>query len=93
MFRMRIDLFLKVSGLLKTRSIAGKAIGSGAVSIDGELVKPSTQVESGALIDLIKPDGDRVLVRVLKVPETSSVSKKDRSALIEMIERREPDCL
>jgi ribosomal 50S subunit-recycling heat shock protein len=90
---MRIDLFLKVSGLLKTRSIAGKAIGSGAVSIDGELVKPSTQVESGALIDLIKPDGDRVLVRVLKVPETSSVSKKDRSALIEMIERREPDCL
>lgn len=90
---MRIDLFLKVSGLLKTRSIAGKAIASGAVSVDGAAVKPSTHVEAGNLIDLVKPDGSRILVKVLKVPETSSVSKKDRPELIEVHERRGPDCL
>jgi len=90
---MRIDIFLKVSGLLKTRSIAGKAIMSGAVSLNGEPVKPSSRVEAGALIDLVRPDGACVHARVLKVPETSNVSKKDRQELVEVIERREPDCL
>lgn len=89
---MRIDLFLKVSGLLKTRSIAGKAIGSGAVSMNGSRVKSSAAVEVGAVIGLVKPDGENIVIRVLQVPLNSNVSRKERTSLYEIMERGEPDC-
>lgn len=89
---MRIDVFLKVTGLLKTRSIAGKAIGSGAVSIDGIRAKASATVEPGSLIGLIKPDGESIIVKVLAVPATKTVSRKDRKELFEIIQREEAGC-
>lgn len=89
---MRIDVFLKVSGLLKTRSIAGKAIGSGAVSINGVRAKASATVEPGAEISLIKPDGKSVTVKVLALPKTKTVSRKDRKELFEIVERGETGC-
>ncbi len=89
---MRIDLFLKVSGLLKTRSIAGKAIASGAVSMNGSRVKSSAAVEVGAVIGLVKPDGENIVIRVLQVPPNSNVSRKERTSLYEITERGEPYC-
>lgn len=89
---MRIDLFLKVSGLLKTRSIAGKAIASGAVSMNNSRVKASSAVEEGALISFVKPDGEKLVVKILQIPSTTNVSRKARTSLYEIIERGEPDC-
>ncbi len=89
---MRIDLFLKVSGLLKTRSIAGKAISAGAVQIDGGTVKASTPVSEGSVITLVQPHGATIKVRVVSVPETKSVPRKERTSLYEVIERSEPPC-
>jgi ribosomal 50S subunit-recycling heat shock protein len=89
MFQMRIDLYLKVTGLLKTRSIAAKAIDAGAVLQNGSVVKASSSVEAGSLISLIRPDGTRVTVKVLMVPETKNVSRKDRGSLYEMVEGEE----
>lgn len=89
---MRIDLYLKTAGLLKTRTIAGKAISSGAVSMDGKPVKASSAVEPGSLIILVRPDGETVKLRVLQVPQSKNVSKKARTELYEIIERGESDC-
>ncbi len=89
---MRIDVFLKVAGLLKTRSIAGKAISSGAVSIDGIRAKASAMVEPGSEISLIKPDGESITIRVLEVPGTKTVSRKDRKELFEIVRRGETGC-
>ncbi len=90
---MRIDLFLKVSGLLKTRSIASKAIGSGAVELNGSKAKASSSVEPGAIIDMIKPDGSRISIKVLVIPSSKNVSRKDRGSLFEVIGGEEPACL
>lgn len=90
---MRIDLFLKVTGLLKTRSIAGKAIGSGAVELNGNRAKASSSVEAGSVIGLVKPDGSRITIRVLTVPSSKNVSRKDRSSLYEVLSREEQSCL
>ncbi len=89
---MRIDVFLKVAGLLKTRSIAGKAIASGAVLIHGARAKASATVEPGSLIDLIRPDGESITVKVLAVPGTKTVSRKDRKELYEIIQPGGTDC-
>ena len=90
---MRIDLFLKVTGLLKTRSIAAKAISSGAVDLNGSPVKASAAVEIGSVIGLTKPDGERITIKVLVVPATKNVSRKDRTALYDIIHREEQGCL
>jgi ribosomal 50S subunit-recycling heat shock protein len=90
---MRIDLFLKVSGLLRTRSIAAKAIGSGAVVLNGARAKASSLVEPGSVIDFVKPDGSRITLKVLVVPATRNVSRKDRSSLYSVLHREDSACL
>ena len=82
---MRIDLFLKVAGLLKTRSIASKAIGAGAVDLNGSRAKSSSAVEAGSVISLIKPDGNRITIKVLFVPTSKNVSRKDRDSLFDVL--------
>ena len=82
---MRIDLFLKVTGLLKTRSIASKAITSGAVELNGIRAKSSSTVTVGSQISLIKPDGNRMTIMVIEVPTSKNVSRKDRGSLYDVV--------
>ncbi len=82
---MRIDLYLKVTGLLKTRSIASKAIASGAVELNGVKAKSSSSVSVGSKISLIKPDGTRITLNVLEVPTSKNVSRKDRGSLYDVV--------
>jgi ribosomal 50S subunit-recycling heat shock protein len=89
---MRIDLFLKTAGLLKTRSIAGKAISSGAVKINGKAAKASTAVEEGSVVSLVRPDGETITLRVILVPETKNVSRKQRADLYEILESDKTNC-
>ncbi len=89
---MRIDLFLKVTGLLKTRSLAAKAITAGTVFQGGESVKSSTAVISGSILTMIKPTGQKLTVKILAVPLSKNVSKKDRLSFYEVICVEEPDC-
>jgi ribosomal 50S subunit-recycling heat shock protein len=84
---MRIDLFLKVSGLLKTRSIASRAIGSGAVKLNGVRTKASASVEEGSVIELVIPDGTELTLKVLVVPKNTNVSRKDRKLLYSVLNR------
>lgn len=79
---MRIDKFLKVSRLLKRRTVANEAVKGGRVSVNGREVKPSYQLKIGDVAEIRFGD-ETVKFRVLSL--TPVVRKDDASALYEII--------
>ena len=49
---MRIDKYLKVSRLIKRRSIANEACDSGRISVNGRVIKASYDVKLGDVIEI-----------------------------------------
>ncbi len=49
---MRIDKYLKVSRIIKRRTVANEACGSGRVSVNGKTAKPGTDVKPGDMITI-----------------------------------------
>ena len=75
---MRLDKFLKVSRLIKRRTIANEACDNGRVSVNGRVVKASYDVKVGDRLEITM--GPRTIaVEVLQVAET--VRKDDASAM------------
>lgn len=65
---MRLDKFLKVSRLIKRRTVANDLCGGSGVLVNGKIAKPATEVKVGdtLVLDL----GRRTLtVKVDEVPE------------------------
>lgn len=70
---MRLDKYLKVSRLIKRRTVANEACDSGRVSINGKTAKASVEVKVGDVIEI--HFGDKtVKVMVTDIIETT---KKD----------------
>ena len=70
---MRLDKYLKVSRLIKRRTVANEACDSGRVSINGKTAKASVDVKVGDVIEI--HFGDKtVKVMVTDIIETT---KKD----------------
>ena len=66
---MRLDKFLKVSRLIKRRTVANEACDAGRVTVNGKTAKASQDVMVGDVIEI--GFGTReVKVRVLDVQET-----------------------
>lgn len=89
---MRIDLFLKLSGLVKTRSLAEKACDAGAVTIDGRTAKSASRVSVGSVVELLKPSGEQVRFRISSIPDSRSVSKADRHLLFQQLDDGSEKC-
>ena len=67
---MRLDKFLKVSRLIKRRTVANEACDAGRVMINGKIAKAGTDVKVGDVIEI--GFGTRnVKVEVLDVQETT----------------------
>ena len=49
---MRIDKFLKVSRVIKRRTVANEAADSGRISVNGKIVKPSYEVKIGDIVEV-----------------------------------------
>ncbi|APM37509.1 RNA-binding S4 domain-containing protein [Clostridium kluyveri] len=49
---MRLDKYLKVSRIIKRRTIAKEACEGGRVTINGKIAKPSTEVKEGDIIEI-----------------------------------------
>lgn len=65
---MRLDKFLKVSRLIKRRTLAKEVCEGGAVQVNGRPAKASTEVKAGDILTLTL--GNRWLtVEVLATPE------------------------
>ena len=75
---MRLDKFLKVSRLIKRRTVANEACDAGKVSVGGRPVKASYDVKVGDIIEI--SFGQRtVKVEVLAISE--SAKKEDAAAM------------
>lgn len=66
---MRLDKYLKVSRLIKRRTVANEACDSGRVMINGKVAKASSKVAEGDIID-ITFGNKQVKVEVVLVKET-----------------------
>lgn len=79
---MRLDKYLKVSRLIKRRTIANEACDNGRICVNGRVVKASYDVKVGDKIEITM--GPRtVSVEVLVVAET--VRKDDACAMYKEI--------
>lgn len=80
---MRIDKFLKVSRILKRRTVAQEACTGGKVTINGREVKPSHAVTAGDVVEIAYASG----TLKFRVCEVKEIVKKDEAAsLYEIIE-------
>ena len=73
---MRIDKFLKVSRLIKRRSVANEACDGERISVNGRQVKASYQVKPG---DIIEIDYGRRKLKV-EVTEINDNATKESAA-------------
>jgi ribosomal 50S subunit-recycling heat shock protein len=85
---MRLDLFLKISRLCPRRSIAQQLCDAGFVLLNGRPAKSAHPVKANDEIKVRRRDHE-MTIRVISVPETRSVSRRDANSLVEIIEERE----
>lgn len=81
---MRLDKFLKVSRLIKRRTVANEVSDMGRVLINSICAKPSKQVKAGDTIT-IEYATHNLVIKVLRVPE-NNVSVQEAPTLYEVIE-------
>lgn len=79
---MRIDKFLKVSRILKRRTVAQEACTEQKVIINGKPAKPSTNVKVGDEVEILYATGS-LRFRILDIKET--VKKEQAQSLYEVI--------
>ena len=67
---MRLDKFLKVSRLIKRRTVANEACDAGRVLVNGNVAKASVKVKTGDIIE-IQFGIKTVKVEVVDIQETT----------------------
>ncbi len=80
---MRLDKFLKVSRLIKRRTVANSVSEMGKVYVNGNIAKPAKQLKVGDVIK-IEYTNKTISVKVVTVP-TGNVSVQEASSLYEEI--------
>ena len=80
---MRLDKYLKVSRIIKRRTVAKEASEGGRVTLNGKQAKPSTEVKVGDVME-IRFGEKMAKYRILAVAET--VRKADAGAMYELLE-------
>ena len=73
---MRLDKYLKISRLIKRRTVAAQACSAGRVEVNGKAVKPSYDVKATDVIS-ITFGAKRTRVRVLQTLDYVKAEKAD----------------
>ena len=69
---MRLDKFLKVSRIIKRRTVANDAADSGRISVNGKVVKPSYEVKVGDIVEI--KFGDKISrFEIVQVPTSGRI--------------------
>lgn len=79
---MRIDKFLKVSRIIKRRTVANDACDAAHVSVNGKQVKASYDVKIGDVIEIVFGE-KRLKVRVTDIKD--STKKNDAQTMYEVM--------
>lgn len=78
---MRLDKFLKVSRVIKRRTVANDAADNGRIAVNGKIVKPSYEVKIGDIVEI--KFGDKVSrFEILQIPK---VQGKDIGEIIKIL--------
>lgn len=79
---MRIDKFLKVSRIIKRRTLANEACSKEKVMINGRIAKPGSEVKVGDIVEI--RFGEHITrLRVMKVSE--HVKKEESIEMYELL--------
>jgi len=81
---LRLDTFLKLSRLCPRRTIAQKQCDAGRVLLNGRPAKSAHVVKADDEITLRQGEAE-LIVRVLNVPATHNVSRRDAAQLVEIL--------
>ena len=81
---MRLDKFLKVSRLIKRRTVANEVSDMGRVFVNGNPAKPAKQIKENDIIE-IEYATRTTKAKALKVP-TGNVSIQQAQKLYEIVE-------
>ena len=73
---MRLDKYIKVSRLIKRRTIANEACDAGRVSVNGKTAKASTDVKTGDVVEIVFGE-KTVKVEITAIMDTT---KKENAA-------------
>lgn len=87
---MRLDQFLKLTRILKQRTVAKQACDAGSVTVNGEGAKPGTVVRVGDRLCIDLP-AFRVEAEVLEIPQTSNVARKNVDRYVKIVSRQSRD--
>lgn len=79
---MRLDKYLKVSRLIKRRTIANEACDAGRVTVNGKVARASLEVKEGDEIEI--SFGSRA-VKVLVTSVKETVKKEESTELYKVI--------
>ncbi len=80
---LRLDKYLKVSRIIKRRTVANDAASGQRVSVNGRVVKPAHQVKPGDIIEIAFGER-RLRVEVLETPEHAP--KENAAALYRVLD-------
>lgn len=79
---MRLDKFLKISRVIKRRTIANEVANAGRVSANGKTAKPSYDVKIGDIIEI--KFGDKISrFQIVNIPK---VATKNIDEIIKIVE-------
>lgn len=80
---MRLDKFLKVSRLIKRRTVANEICSAGRVQVNGRAAKPGAEVKPGDILEIGFGSG-KTRLRIVKLRET--VRKEEAADLYQILE-------
>ncbi|MFQ6943916.1 MAG: RNA-binding S4 domain-containing protein [Clostridia bacterium] len=80
---MRLDKFLKVSRIIKRRTVANEAADGGRISVNGRVVKPSYEVKVGDIVEI--KFGDKI--SKFKIVEIPTIQGKNMPQMVEEVEQ------
>lgn len=80
--KMRLDKFLKVSRIIKRRTVASEAADGGRISVNGRVVKPSYEVKVGDIVEI--KFGDKI--SKFKIVAIPTVQGKNMPQMVEELE-------
>lgn len=84
---MRLDKFLKLTQLIKRRSVAKESAEEGVVKINGKPAKPASTVNEGDIIEIDMWNSYKS-VKILQIPKSNSVTKASIPEYVETLEYR-----
>lgn len=80
---MRLDKYLKISRIIKRRTVANEACDSGRVMVNGKVAKAGLEVKEGDIVE-IKFGNNTTKIQILSVKE--QIKKEEASTLYKSIE-------